>query len=797
MPTHDRLQHASPICFGWLSPRECATVCKRLLQVLFLCCLGPVVLAAGVAGFHGVVLNGMLQPDFVFLVFDDASRPYMTVKDFKALGFSTYVAPVLREGQEVVPLFGQAGMTAKVEASQLTLVLEVEPYWYTGTQLNLNALRAGKPLPATPGVLLNYSLQVSRTEPAPVAMGSSQSLSVFGPAGLFQLTTALTSVGPSTRGFNGMEGHKFSRLGTTFLRDDEEQLTTLLLGDGVLQASVGMPGVRYGGITWQSNFSLNPTFSTLEVPAIFDSARLPSTLEFFLNDRRVGRPLNVVPGPFEVSNLPTVDGAGQVKVLIRDALNNERIINVPYLNNPRLYRQGLHSFSYTAGLLRPGLDRYNTPFLASSHRIGLTRWLTVDAGATVSADSGSLGVGATFPLQTDVVADARLAISRSPSGDGQQAGVSAQWLTSLASLGASFNHSSEGFRLLGDHTASSNRPREDLRLFASRALGHQLGSVSVSYGRLSSWEENTRTISSVGWSRSFRDFSVSVSGVRSSGVTSALFTVSIPLGRQALLSSSLQRRGSTTTLRSDYASAPLTGNGLAGRLGFTAADGESADNLPSYQAALDARSDFGLHGVDLESRPDGISWRARTAGSVGLLAGRGFRGPPISSGFALVSTGDAPNIPVYRWNLPVAVSDARGLALVTTLSPYQNNLLAVRPEEVPFDYRITSHEVTAVPRGRGGVFVEFLMVREQPALLTFLLPNGEPVPAGAIVTLVASGESTLVGLRGEAYLPNLPLQSEVVVVSQDHSCRITVNRPQTTDPQPHLGPYTCALRVTQ
>jgi len=160
-----------------------------------------------------------------------------------------------------------------------------------------------------------------------------------------------------------------------------------------------------------------------------------------------------------------------------------------------------------------------------------------------------------------------------------------------------------------------------------------------------------------------------------------------------------------------------------------------------------------------------------------------------------VSTGDAPGIPVYRWNLPVAVSDARGLALVTTLNPYQNNLLAVRPEEVPLEYRVTSNEVTAVPRGRGGVFVEFAMVRERPALLMLYLPDGQPMPPGTSVTIQATGETAPIGLRGEVYLQNLPEQGEVEVALKGSRCRIAVSRPATSDPQPRLGPYTCALRA--
>lgn len=752
-------------------------------------------MAEGSAGFHGVVINGVPQPGFVFLAFDDASHPYMAVKDFAALGFVGQSPSVLRDGLELVPLDGQEGMVANISEREMLLALEVDSRWYAGTHVRLNAMHAGKPLPALPGALVNYNVQLGGTGAAPLTAGSSQNLSIFGPAGLLEWATTMRSVGVAVPGSSTLNDPKFTRLRTTFLRDDEDHLTTLSVGDSVLSLSVGVPSVRYGGITLQSNFGLDPAFSTLETPAIFDAARLPSTLEFFLNDRRVGAPLAVAPGPFEVSGLPTVDGAGQVKVLIRDALNNERIVSVPYLHTARLYRVGVHSFNYTAGLLRPELDRYGTPFLSSSHRLGLTRWLTLDAGALFSADGSSLGAGATFPLLDNVVADANLAVSTSSAGAGQQLGASVQWQISVASIGASVSHSSTSFRLLGEGDSTMAPSRDDLRWYAARALAHGLGSVSASVGYLSAWDGNARAISSLGWSRSFRGISVSLGGVRSNNASSVQVMLSIPLDHQGFVSGSMQTKDSVTTLRSDYASAPVTGTGVAWRLATTATYPSAVDDPPGLIAGIDARTNVGEHALELESSSGLVSWRASTSGSVGTLAGKSFYGPPISSGFALVSTGDAAGIPVYRWNLPVAVSDARGLALITSLSPYQNNLLAVHPEEVPLEYRVTGNEVTAVPRSRGGVFVEFAMVRERPALLVLNLPDGQSVPAGAVVTVRATGETASVGLRGEVYLQDLAGSGEVDVTLKDSSCRLQIRRPITGDPQPRLGPYPCALQL--
>lgn len=758
---------------------------KRLLQVVMVAwMLGATAMANEISGFYEVVVNGVSQADFVFVVFDDKARPYMALRDFTALRFAADVPTVTRDGVKVVPLFGQNGMVATADPAHLVLTLDLEPRWFAGTRINLRAPRPGTPMDAPPGALLNYGLQVNDTDTGPLTVDSNQSLSLFWAQGLLQNTTAVASIGQT--------GQKFSRLSTTYLRDNEEQRTTLSVGDGVMKPQVGVPGVRYGGISWQSNFGLDPTFSTMETPTIFDEARLPSTLEFFLNDRRVSAPLPVAPGPFEISGLPTVDTSGQVKVLIRDALNNERIVTIPYINTARLYRRGLHSFSYTVGQLRPELDRYETPFLASAHRWGLTRKLTLNVGGVVSADNKSLGTTTTFLLSDNIIGETSAALSRSEAGSGHQVGASVQWQVGVGSAGASISHASDAFRLLGDAVDAPGRQRNDLRFFAARSL-EDLGSVSATWGRLSAWDNSTRTILGVGWTKSFRDFVVSLNGLRSNDNTMVMLTLSVPLGRRGFVSSSLQQQKDTLTMRTDYASPPVTDQGVAYRLGLSSNLPIDSENQPSYFAGVDARSALGEHSLDVEARPDQQAWRARTAGSVGVLADRTFFGPPISGGFALVTTGDAPGIPVYRWNLPVAVSDSRGQALITTLSPYQENLLAVQPEDVPFEYRITSTTVTAVPRGRGGVLVEFPMLRERPALLMLHRPDGQPVPAGSRVKVLVSGETALVGLRGEAYLTDLPEQAELEVTHQGGLCRIIIKRPATTDPQPRLGPYTCDL----
>lgn len=152
---------------------------------------------------------------------------------------------------------------------------------------------------------------------------------------------------------------------------------------------------------------------------------------------------------------------------------------------------------------------------------------------------------------------------------------------------------------------------------------------------------------------------------------------------------------------------------------------------------------------------------------------------------------DAPHVPIYRWNLPVAVSNAQGLAVLTRLVPYQKNLLSIRPQDVPLHYHMDQHEVTAIPHGRGGVWVNLAMLRERPALVTLTLPEGQHLPAGAMVQVASSGESAPVGLRGQVYLRNMAEHDHLDVQHFGQSCRIRVQHPPTADPQPRLGPWVC------
>jgi outer membrane usher protein FimD/PapC len=134
-------------------------------------------------------------------------------------------------------------------------------------------------------------------------------------------------------------------------------------------------------------------------------------------------------------------------------------------------------------------------------------------------------------------------------------------------MGASYSRASAAFELLGDAGLAENRPKEDVRWFAARALGHGLGSVSASLGRLTDGLGQRRGIGSLGWSKAIGRVNMSVSAVHTSQNTQLQWMVSVPLERRAFWSASVYKAGPAMAMRTDYASAPVTGQGVAWRVG--------------------------------------------------------------------------------------------------------------------------------------------------------------------------------------------------------------------------------------
>jgi outer membrane usher protein len=189
------------------------------------------------------------------------------------------------------------------------------------------------------------------------------------------------------------------------------------------------------------------------------------------------------------------------------------------------------------------------------------------------------------------------------------------------------------------------------------------------------------------------------------------------------------------------------------------------------------------------------AFRGSASGGVAFLGGSAFLSRRITDSFAVVQVPDYSGVGIYADNQLVARTDANGYALLPRLRPYQENTVRIEQADLPLDAQIDAVQLDAVPYFRSGLLLKFPVKRSRGALLTVVLDNGEPLPAGAQAQIIGDNveenEVFPTGMRGEVYLTGLAVSNRLRVTWREQSCEFVLPFPESTDPLPHLGTYIC------
>jgi outer membrane usher protein len=146
-----------------------------------------------------------------------------------------------------------------------------------------------------------------------------------------------------------------------------------------------------------------------------------------------------------------------------------------------------------------------------------------------------------------------------------------------------------------------------------------------------------------------------------------------------------------------------------------------------------------------------------------MMGGGVFASRTISDSFAVVKTGEYPDITIYAENHPVASTNSSGLAMVPRLRAYDRNSISIDAAELPLDAEIETQRQVAIPYLRSGVLVNFPVKPSRGATIRITLEDGNPIPSGAIVQVIGMDEEFPVALRGETFLSGLDENNTLVV----------------------------------
>jgi outer membrane usher protein len=633
------------------------------------------------------------------------------------------------------------------------------------------------------GGFVNYDLFGEQVDDQ-TNLGSILDIGVFGSRGV--VTNSLI-------GRHDDDHREVLRLDSTWTLDLPERLATLRVGDAISASGAWGRSARFGGVQFGTNFTTQPTLVTTPLLYAQGEAIVPSTVDVFVNGRRVASE-EVLPGPFTIDRLPPITGAGQMQVVVTDALGRQQVIAQPYYTGPTLLRAGLNEYSFEAGAIREDYalrsNAYGDLVMAGTFRRGITDRFTAEVHAEGQADGASAaGVDTAWQVGTIGI----LTLTAAAGGDddiGWLGGVGFEHNGHPVSVFARTLYASEDFAQLG---TSVQRDRPKQRSFGGLGFNlAQYGNLQFSYGQQTNWSSPTTETLALSHSVTLGAYGylgfVASHTISEGSSTDFFLNWTMPFGDRRTAALSVQYSPDVTAGEEFEAVASMQQSLPAGSgTGYYVA----LSSTENAQLDYFLQGDAGLVGVQYARRNDTDGWRTNATGGLAITGAGVMPSRRLDRSFAVVEVADFPDLTVYVENQPVGRTDSKGRVLLDSLRAYERNAISIDPKELPLDASLATPAMTVTPAYRSGPVVRFPVVRASAATLRLLQDDGTPVPAGASV--ITRNEQVPVAMDGFVYLTMAAGQHEARAEWLGHSCTFRFERPEQGDPQPDLGSITCKI----
>lgn len=579
------------------------------------------------------------------------------------------------------------------------------------------------------------------------------------------------------------------RLDTTWTIDRPASATRLELGDTTTGAtSWGYPA-RFGGVRWGTDFSLTPEFITFPTPSISGDAILPGVVDVIINDTQ--RYTTDMPaGPFTLTDLPVVTGAGSTQLVMTDVLGRQSVVTADYYTAPQLLKSGLQDWSVEAGFLRKdfGLSssRYDEGFLAGRYALGFKDHITLEARSEISSAHQTAGASGTILKPALGIVQISAAMSQSDGDSGGLVDLRHEWRSSTFSLGSSINYSTDHFRQFGQGRPSA---RLTARTFASYT-DSKLGSVSLSWTHRDERIQDDVSTLGVRYTRSLGRMSFNVSAMQLTGAddaTIAAVSITMPLGG-----------GNSAGVGADYRNGSWDGEvrvrrsvASAGGLGYSAR--ASTGMTDRYEGGIDYRTQAGDAAIMFSRADDRTAGRLTVRGGAAVIDGVWVAAPSITDSLAVVNVGDQPGVKVYQDRQPLGRTNARGQIVLTRLRPFERNVLSFDPLDVSLDAGFDQTEAVVVPGLRTGHRVNFEINQSRNVLAYIVSPDGMPVSSDGRIEDADTGETYPIGQGGRIYLADARSKTRLKFIRNKVICeaRIELGPPPSPAPYEDVGDITC------
>ncbi|MFJ1337987.1 fimbria/pilus outer membrane usher protein [Pseudomonas caricapapayae] len=733
-----------------------------------------------------LVVNQMSSTELV-AVQQRAGRLYMATADLHKAGVQV---PGLADGE--VALDTITGLHSDYDSQGQRLLLQVPAAWLPTQALGNRQLYPASDARSSFGALLNYDLYLNDTDDGGTYLAAWNELRLFDSWG------TLSTTGQWRQAFGGNEvddsQQGFRRYDTTWRYTDEARLLTVEMGDVLSGALPWTSSVRLGGVQVSRDFAVRPDLVTYPLPAFAGEAAVPSSLDLFINGYKSSS-AELQPGPYTLTNIPFINGAGEAVVVTTDALGRQVSTTLPFYVTSSLLQKGLADFSVAAGSLRRDYAlrdfAYGPGVSAASLRYGLTDSFTLESHAEAAESLALGGLGGNWQVGHWGVVNAAMSQSRFDSRSGQQ------W-----SLGYQYNSPRLGFNYQrlqrrGDYADLSLVDSPYTRLSqrseqVTLSLNlNRYGSLGAGYFDVRAGDNSRTRLLNLSWSKPlWGNSSLYLSANREIGDSQWAVQAQwvIPFDVSGTLSLSLERNNNGERLqRVNFSRAVPTEGGLGYNLGYADGDREAYRQADLTWRLQAVQLQVGAYGTS----DDTTRW-ADASGSLVWMDAGVFAANRIDDAFVVVSTDGFADVPVHYENQLVGRTDSKGHLLVPWSSGYYRGKYEIDPMELPSTVQVPQVEQRVAVRRGSGYLLEFPMQRVVAASLHLVDPAQRDLPLGSQVLHEQSGTRTVVGWDGLVYLEGLAEHNSLVVErSGGGSCRVQFSVEGDQQQVPLIGPLVC------
>jgi outer membrane usher protein len=741
-----------------------------------------------------VMVNGTATGQWALLERDGALyAPTEALQEWR-IKLRAGAQPTEYRGQTWYPLTGVPGFEARFNFANQSVELIFSAASFAATRLARES-EAMPPLsPAEPAAFLNYDISYTGSSYRGAAsIRELGGLTELGASGNWGVVTS-SYVGRNLTGSDPTSPRSVRRLETVFSRDFLDSSSTLRLGDSSTRNSVFGSSLYFGGVQFSRNFALRPGFITQPIPVIAGTSSAPSTVDLYINDA-LRQTSSVPTGPFTLDNFPLITGSGEARVVVRDVLGRETVLVQPFFTHSDLLEEGLSDWSFEAGKLRRNLGTdnadYGDTFASGIWRQGLSKSLTVEGEAKLSADVSSFSVGASHELPLLSLGSIALGGSRSNlSGSGYKWAAGVERSDLRQSYTARVEGTQRSYRELGwEGSRLANR----MQVSASyNYTSEYLSAWGLGYARIATWDRGTLSTVSLNYTlRMGKRSSLLFSATRVSGDSSGSsvgVSLMLPLDNGTTVGANVTRRSGETEA---YASASRSLTGDMGT-GWRVLAG-TRGSKPYSEGGFYRQGEKSLLTADISASRDQQTVRLGAQGGAVAIGGRVFASRRIDDSFALVEVPGYADVSLGLQGSKLTRTDADGVALLPRLQPYQRNNVRLDPGELPISAELDTIEMNVVPPARSGVRIIFPVRSGRAALIKIDFDDGEAAPAGALLTLDGDTREFFVARRGEAFVTGLQPGNSLTMSWKDQRCKFNLTLPPgARDDVPHIGPLRCS-----